>query len=103
MPYSFTDLLADLKHIKFQLLDGSLSTEATITYFNGRYGQGKSEDATDTDAKKEETDLPTDLGDDLMKPMMAQQPNFIERTRLNIYELQHMDIRNRGLRIIRLN
>lgn len=56
MPYSFTDLLADLKHIKFQLLDGSLSTEATITYFNGRYGQGKSEDATDTDAKKEDTE-----------------------------------------------
>jgi hypothetical protein len=56
MPYSFTDLLADLKHIKFQLLDGSLSTEATITYFNGKHGQGKSEDPCGTDVKNEDTD-----------------------------------------------
>ena len=56
MPYSFTDLLADLKHIKFQLLDGSLSNEATITYFNGRHGQGKSEDPAGTDVKNEDTD-----------------------------------------------
>jgi len=39
MPYSFTDLYADLKHIKFQLLDGSLSSEATITYFKGKAEQ----------------------------------------------------------------
>jgi hypothetical protein len=44
MPYSFTDLFADLKHIKFQLLDGSLSSEATITYFNGKNGQVTSEE-----------------------------------------------------------
>jgi hypothetical protein len=56
MPYSFTDLFADLKHIKLQLLDGSLSTEATITYFNGKHGQGKSDDPTGSDAKNEDTD-----------------------------------------------
>jgi hypothetical protein len=47
MPYSFSDLFADLKHIKFQLLDGSLSSEATITYFNGKNTQVPSEDQLD--------------------------------------------------------
>ena len=69
MPYSFTDLLADLKHIKFQLLDGSLSTEATITYFNGKHGQGKSDDPTGIDQKNEYTEYPTDLAGDLVRPL----------------------------------
>ena len=56
MPYSFTDLFADLKHIKFQLLDGSLSSEATITYFNGKNGQVTSDELLDP--KNEHPDLP---------------------------------------------
>ena len=47
LPFSYTDLLADLKYIKFALLDGEVTQEATITYFAGKHAHVQAKHSSD--------------------------------------------------------